>query len=73
MSDRVSIKTPKGGTPSYVFVMAVNDVIIGSVTFTTENELKLFQDNYKLLHKHGFGSVQLNIDSRTIIGIEKDD
>ena len=63
MVDHVKIDTPKGGTPTYVFIIGVRDNILGSVTFTNKNDYEIFNENFNLLYKHGFSSIKLDIDT----------
>ena len=58
----VKIITPEGGTPQYVFLIALRNNIIGNVTFTNKKDLEHFNEAFKPLLELGFGMLNLEID-----------
>lgn len=60
--DRLNIKTPKGGKPTWVFLMSYQDMIIGSVTFYSQESFDEFKSNYKKLPIENWGSLIMHID-----------
>lgn len=60
--DKVNIKTPKGGKPTWVVVPACKDEVLGSLTFHDHVILDLFLAKYRELDAHGFGLLTFSID-----------
>ena len=57
------ITTPDGGEPQYLRALALRDKIIGSITFTSNEDKKIFMEAYSKIEHEGFGSVTLEIDT----------
>jgi hypothetical protein len=61
--DTTKIITPKGGTPTYVITVCVNDEVTGSIVFKSKDLLDTFMTNYQQLEYAGFGALILEIDT----------
>lgn len=59
----ISIETPKGGEPVYHLVLALNDIVIGSVTLKTSHDRNTFLTHYNKLAALGYGFIEMQIDT----------